>query len=251
MDELAQRAPRPPRLRADRRARQTPFGSRTRVGPSKLYGYDAHGNIAFLTDATVPVRTRTRTTLGGIWSARRDDAEQRLYAGEEFDPDLGLINLRARQYDRATGRFWTLDPATGVSRYPITFNRFLYADADPTDKADPKGMDALGELATLSLGLKFISGASAVYLLGIRAYAASSRDSANGVYADQYIAALAGYWGDVAGVDSIVNPLPLTGPIGVGWVSYCMIALPLWDASADLNAPLPAACRIPGNPIPG
>ena len=33
----------------------------------------------------------------------------RLFTGEEFDPDLGLYNLRARYHNPATGRFWTRD----------------------------------------------------------------------------------------------------------------------------------------------
>src|SRR5438876_12181926 len=52
VDELAERAPRLPRLRTDRHARRNPLSNRTRVGPSELYGYDAHGNIGFLTDGT-------------------------------------------------------------------------------------------------------------------------------------------------------------------------------------------------------
>ena len=66
------------------------------------YDYDGWGNVV----------TSTGTT-----------PNSRLYAGEELDPDLGLINLRARQYEPQVGRFSTLDPAMGDARIPVSFNR--------------------------------------------------------------------------------------------------------------------------------
>jgi hypothetical protein len=42
----------------------------------------------------------------------------RMYVGEEFDPDLGLINLRALQYSPGTGRLLTLDFMMGKRDRP-------------------------------------------------------------------------------------------------------------------------------------
>jgi RHS repeat-associated protein len=67
----------------------------------------------------------------------------RLYVSENRDPDMGLVELRARQYDPAAGRFITSDPARGRPLRPISFNRYLYAGADPANRTDPLGrMDA-------------------------------------------------------------------------------------------------------------
>ena len=59
----------------------------------------------------------------------------RLYAGEELDPDLGLINLRAHMFNPSAGRFLTLDLETGKAGQPLTWNRYLYANADPDRSA--------------------------------------------------------------------------------------------------------------------
>lgn len=176
IDELAERAPRPRRLRSERRARRTPRGGRTRVGPLCLYGYDAHGNIAFLTDATgTETDAYTYDAWGNLVGRTGSTSNTRLFAGEELDPDLGLINLRARQYDRSTGRFGTLDPVMGYLRQPITMNRYLYANGDPVDLVDPNGREVEGaayvseakaDLTLLSQAAYGIQGVKAVFLGG-------------------------------------------------------------------------------------
>jgi RHS repeat-associated protein len=65
--------------------------------------------------------------------------------GEEFDPDLGLINLRARQYSPGTGRLLTLDFMMGKRDRPVTMNRYLYASSDPVRFSDPTGLTEFAE----------------------------------------------------------------------------------------------------------
>jgi len=152
-DELAEHAPRPLRLRAERRAGQRPHSGRTRVGQACYYSYDAHGNITFLTDATGAVTdSYDYDGWGNIVASTGSTANTRLYAGEELDPDLGLLNLRARQYKPGTGRFWTIDPVMGIRSQPVTMNRYLYANSDPANMTDPSGTMAL-ELAGLLKGV--------------------------------------------------------------------------------------------------
>ena len=140
VDELPERAPRPPRLRTERRALHNSFSSRSRVGPSELYGYDAHRNIAFLTDASGAVTDLyTYDGWGNVIARAGTTANTRLYAGQEFDSDLGLLNLRARQYVPDTGRFLTLDPLAGELLKPSSLNRYLYSDGDPINLWDPHG----------------------------------------------------------------------------------------------------------------
>ena len=130
-DELATRAPRLPRLRAERRARRTPLGGETRVGPSELYGYDAHGNIAFLTDAAGAETDRyTYDAWGILVASMGSTANTRLYVGEELDSDLGLMNLRARQYSAGLGRFLTLDPITDGRPTSGSSSRYALEDVN-------------------------------------------------------------------------------------------------------------------------
>lgn len=62
------------------------------------------------------------------------------YAAEQFDDTLGLIYLRARYYDPATGRFLSKDPAGGKLSSPITQNKYVYAGANPVNGGDPTGL---------------------------------------------------------------------------------------------------------------
>ena len=108
---------------------------------TNYYGYDAHRNITFLTDANGLVTdTYDYDAWGNLVAFSGGTPNTRLYEGQELDPDLGLINLRARHYRPDVGRFLTIDPLAMREREkPWSFNRYLYADADPVNLWDPKG----------------------------------------------------------------------------------------------------------------
>ncbi len=109
-----------------------------------IYGYDAHGNVTFLTDATGTVTDRyDYDAWGNLVGKTGVTPNTRLYAGEEVDPDLGLINLRARAYKPNTGRFLTSDPVMGKVTQPRSWNRYLYASGDPVGRIDPRGTEDL------------------------------------------------------------------------------------------------------------
>jgi RHS repeat-associated protein len=60
------------------------------------------------------------------------------YRGEQYDPDLGLYYLRARYYNPITGRFMSRDPEESTFD-PQELNKYLYANGDPVNLADPTG----------------------------------------------------------------------------------------------------------------
>jgi RHS repeat-associated protein len=80
------------------------------------------------------------------------------YTGEWTDPSTGLVYLRARDYDPATGQFLTLDPAVDLTRQP-----YAYAGNNPVLSTDPSGLypgDGLvhGAEATVAGGLDSVTG---------------------------------------------------------------------------------------------
>jgi len=82
------------------------------------YNYDAFGNLLNSTGAT-PNNYR--------------------YRGEQYDSDLGLYYPRARYYNPATGRFMSRDPEDGYANDPASLHKYLYANGDPVNLADPTG----------------------------------------------------------------------------------------------------------------
>ena len=84
---------------------------------TSFYGYDAHGSISFLTDSAGNVTDNyDYDAFGNPISRIGLTPNTRLYVGEEFDPDLGLITLRADTTTRAWAGFSPLTRST--SRLP-------------------------------------------------------------------------------------------------------------------------------------
>jgi RHS repeat-associated protein len=79
------------------------------------------------------------------------------YAGQLQDPS-GLLYMRARWYDPATGRFTTRDPGAIAPVQPAALNSFGYAYANPLLLSDPTGVC----VGCLGLGAEAAAGALAV-----------------------------------------------------------------------------------------
>lgn len=75
-----------------------------------------------------------------------------LFAGEQFDPDLGLYINRARYLNTSTGRFINRDSFDGDSQAPVSLHKYLYASGDPVDLIDPTGNDDLVSI-TVAAGI--------------------------------------------------------------------------------------------------
>jgi RHS repeat-associated protein len=94
------------------------------------YDYDAFGNLIHSTGTT---------------------PNNYLFAGEQFDPDLGLYYNRARYLNTSTGRFWSMDSFEGDGQSPLSLNLYLYSNANAVDTTDPSGNegidDALGSFS--------------------------------------------------------------------------------------------------------
>ncbi|CAG0928113.1 tRNA(Glu)-specific nuclease WapA [Thermoflexales bacterium] len=75
------------------------------------------------------------------------------FTGEQTDDDTGLVYLRARWYDSATGRFTTRDPFPGFVALPQTLHPYTYVGNNPVNLTDPSGKFAfLPLLAAAVLG---------------------------------------------------------------------------------------------------
>jgi len=109
------------------------------------------------------------------WGARRDPNDwtakdsrtsfiiNRGYTGHEHLSVFGLINMNARLYDPALGRFLSPDPYVQTPDNSQNFNRYSYCLNNPLRYSDPTGMltwnDIIGGISLVAgIVLEFIPG---------------------------------------------------------------------------------------------
>jgi RHS repeat-associated protein/uncharacterized repeat protein (TIGR01451 family) len=107
---------------------------------TSFYGFDGHGSVRFLTDSTgATTDTYDYDAFGNLISKTGATPNNYLFAGEQFDPALGIYYNRARYYDQRQGRFWTMDTMEGEDSSPASLHKYTYAAANPVSYNDPSG----------------------------------------------------------------------------------------------------------------
>ena len=105
-----------------------------------LYGYDGHGNVRFLANTSGTVTDTYQYDAFGMPIASTGTTSNNYrYSGERFDSSIGLYDLRARYYNQATGRFWSMDPYPGKLSRPSTLHKYAYTGNNPVNYIDPTG----------------------------------------------------------------------------------------------------------------
>jgi RHS repeat-associated protein len=104
---------------------------------------DGLGSVRQVVDAGgCIVRRYTYSPFGRVLAAQGTRGSALQYAGEHWDGDAGLLYLRARWYDPATGRFLTRDPFPGFAALPQTQHAYVYVGNNPVNLTDPNGQIA-------------------------------------------------------------------------------------------------------------
>ncbi len=97
-------------------------------------------NARLLVDGAGALARRWEWEPFGTARAESGTAQARFgYGGEERDDETGLVNLRARYYDPAIGRFLSRDSLPGAATLPQSWNRYSYTENDPINHLDPSG----------------------------------------------------------------------------------------------------------------
>lgn len=116
---------------------------------TSFYGYDGHGSVRFLTDVTGAVTdTYDYDAFGNLVNSTGATPNNYLFAGEQFDPDLGLYYNRSRYLDVRLGRFINMDVYEGNSQDPLSLHKYLYVSDDPANLVDPSGNEGLADSLT-------------------------------------------------------------------------------------------------------
>lgn len=107
------------------------------------YHHDQLGSTRMLTTGSGSATGMfTYGAFGALISSSGTQATPLGYAGQYTNSQSGLIYLRARVYDPATGQFLTRDPQNTITRQP-----YAYAFDNPLNMSDPNGRDASTEIA--------------------------------------------------------------------------------------------------------
>jgi RHS repeat-associated protein len=111
-----------------------------------FYGYDGHGDVRLLTNASGAVTDRYDfDAYGNLITATGTTPNVFGYQGEQFDAETGFYYLRARYYNPASGRFISVDPILGPDDDWASNHAYLYGASNPVDLSDPTGHGAIFE----------------------------------------------------------------------------------------------------------
>jgi RHS repeat-associated protein len=113
-----------------------------------FYNYDGHGSVRGLSNTSGSVTdTYTYDAFGTLIERIGTTSNSYLYAGEQFDSDLGFYYNRARYLNVETGRFISQDTYEGDQFEPKSLHKYTYAENDGVNKIDPSGNFTLTEAA--------------------------------------------------------------------------------------------------------
>jgi len=114
--------------------------SMDRGGSSYFYHHDGLGSVTGLTNLSgAVVATYKYDVFGAIKSQIGSVVNPYRFTGREYDEESGLYYYRARYYDAGVGRFITKDSFTGQVHNPLSINKYLYVQNNPTIFIDPHG----------------------------------------------------------------------------------------------------------------
>ena len=134
-----------------------------RDGEVSVYLVDGLGSTRTLTDLDGEVvATYTYDAFGELLGSTGEVENDYLFAGEQFDGELGQYYLRQRFYDAGVGRFTRRDSWEGRIGEPVTLHKYLYGNGNPVNFTDPSGLFAITEqLSSFEVG-SILAGIGAV-----------------------------------------------------------------------------------------
>jgi RHS repeat-associated protein len=127
---------------------QTQYDPQTHTGSTTYYHVDGLGSTTALTDETGTVVSTSRYDVFGEKTGGTGDVTNKyLFAGEQYDSNLGDYYLRARYYDSEIGRFTRRDIYEGNLEEPLTLNKYTYTLNNPINGIDPTGFFTITEVS--------------------------------------------------------------------------------------------------------
>jgi len=143
--------------------------SQERGNADSYYLVDGLGSTRGLTNASgVVTDTYSYDAFGNSIASAGATANNYLFAGEQFDPNLGDYYLRQRYYNPGVGRFTRRDIYEGSLEDPMSLHKYLYGNANPVTYTDSTGLFSAAEaqaVADIANTLAGIQGESGQHLI--------------------------------------------------------------------------------------
>ena len=134
-----------------------PLAEATGTAVAQQVVQNFHGDLVGLNDdnSTSSANVRYRAGYDPFGTVTSSTGTQSLPLGYQSmytDQTTGMLDMGARHYDPASGRFTARDTIVGSLSAPISLNRYLYANGNPISNTDPTGhwpdwVDDLGKAA--------------------------------------------------------------------------------------------------------
>ena len=107
---------------------------------SSYYLYDGRNSVTgILTETANLTNSYQYDSYGNLTSGTADGVNYYGYNGESTNVKTGLQYLRARYYNAENGTFTTEDSDLGMTKNPLTRNRYAYTSNNPVNYDDPTG----------------------------------------------------------------------------------------------------------------
>jgi RHS repeat-associated protein len=101
--------------------------------------------VRYLTSTSGDITdTYTYDAYGNLMASSGSTANNYLYCGEQYDPQLKFYYNRARYLNPDTGRFWTMDTFAGNNEDPLSLHKYRYVADNPVTGLDPSGHEDIG-----------------------------------------------------------------------------------------------------------
>jgi RHS repeat-associated protein len=184
--------------------------SQTAGGATRFFGTDGLGSTRFLLHDTTGAVTEHYgyDAFGTIIVSNAAPSTACLFAGEQWDADLGLYYNRARYLHPGLGRFWTLDTFEGQQTDPLSLHKYLYASGNPVMNTDPTGQYSFGQVLG---GIGIASTIASIVIPAIT----SGGDP--GVILDASIDAIPVYGNAVSAIENFQTGHPIAGAFDVAF----------------------------------
>ncbi|WP_446717965.1 papain fold toxin domain-containing protein [Crocosphaera sp. Alani8] len=125
--------------------------SQERNDETTFYQVDGLGSARVLTNENgLVISSYDYDAFGNLINSNSNIDNNYLFAGEQFDDDLGEYYLRQRYYNQEVGRFTRRDTYEGRISEPITLHKYLYGNANPVVYVDSTGLYSIAEAQAAS-----------------------------------------------------------------------------------------------------